>query len=1046
MNFHRPRSLLLCFGLLAGIVPLLPAQTLASISGQVRDSSSAPVANVSVAARNIDTGFERSARTDSSGRYVLLSLPAGHYTVRAEKADFRRQVREGIHVDEGAQIEVGFVLEVGPLRQEVTVSAPAAPLSASMDETAGVVSERQVRGLPLNGRSYDNLLTLNPSTVNYTSQKTGGIGISNSAVANAFAVDGRRPQENLFLVDGVEYTGSAEINMTPGGTSGLLLGVDAVREFNVVADTYTAQYGKRPGAQVSVITQSGTNNWHGTAYEFFRNSVFDARNFFDHGDVPGFGRNQFGASVGGPLRQDHTFFFLNYEGFRQHLGLSDVTLVPDDNARQGLLPGPDGTLVNVGVAPGVANLLRYWPVQNGPELGSGIAEAFSNPVQNIREDFGVARLDHIFSPRDSVNFSYTVDDSADRTPTANPLSLDVESLRNQVAALHETHVFSPDLLNDATVGFSRASYFYTGKPTVSGPGFVAGRPMSALVIGGSASPNTPTQITLAGSNNGSNLFATRNLFTYADTVSAVHGVHQWRAGLWLQRIQSNDQLALGQYGQATFTSLTAFLQGTVGTFTTVPTPTPLGWRSLEGAWFVEDAMRVTPRLTISLGLRHEFTNGWNEAHGRAGNFFFDSNGVLQTQPHVGSSVFAENNAKWLFQPRAGLAWDVFGNACTILRAGFGLYAGLQDALAYRLDQNAPFNTSIALHNVPVSSLNVIPGQTAPAGGIVSPAGVDPYLKTPMIATYSLRIEQQIAPQTTLTLGYVGSHGYHEIISADLNEPFPQILSSGGYYYAPGSPLANPQLGSTWTWISQGVSSYNAFQVDLNRRFARGFSLRGVYTWSKALDDGDTLNASAAANAPGLAMETRNLRLDWGLATFDVRQTASIALNYELPFHPGNRVLGGWSVESIFTARAGFPFTPELSFNPSNNGNTQNPVRPSWNPVFQGPVIVGTPNQYFNPNAFIVGPNGGYGDVARNALIGPGLSEWDLALRKDIPVRERLHAEFRAEAFNLLNRANFNTPNIVVFTSATAPPSSAAGVITSTTTTSRQIQLALKFLW
>ena len=1032
----------------------------------MRDASGRPVGGAVVSAREQSTGFRRSISTAADGRYVFLSLPAGQYELAAEKENFRRQVRQGITLDQGTRASADFRLQLGDLRQQVTVSGNISPLNTSMDETSGLVEQTQLRDLPLNGRSYDDLLTLNPSIVNYTSQKLGGVGISNSAVANAFAADGRRPQENLFLVDGVEYTGSAEINMTPGGASGLLLGVDAAREVNVLAGSYTAEYGKRPGAQVSVLTQSGTNDFHGSLYEFARSSAFDARNFFDQGSVPNFGRNQFGAALGGPVKRDRTFFFLNYEAFRQHLGLSDVTLVPDNNARFGLLPNPDGSFTNVGLAPGVAGLLDYWPVQNGPELGSGIAEAFSHPLQRIREDFGTARLDHIFSGRDSLNASYTVDDSADHTPTANPLSLDVESLREQVASLHETHVFSPGLLNDATAGFSRAAYFYTGEPAVPGPGFVAGRPMGALVIGGSASPNTPTQITLAGSNIGSNLFATRNLFTYADTLAGVRGRHQWRAGVWFQRVQSNDQLALGQYGQANFTSLASFLQGAIATFTSVPNPTPLGWRSLEGAWFVQDSIRVNSRLTVSLGLRHEFTNGWNEVSGRAGNFFFGSNGVLQTQPHVGSSVFASNQAGLLFQPRGGIAWDLFGNSRTILRAGAGLYADLQDALSYRLDQNAPFNTSIALHNANAGTLRVTPGAPAPAGFVVSPAGVDPNLKTPMVATYSLRLEQQIAPRTTLAVAYVGSHGYHELMSADMNEPFPTIcpaaacpasFPSGAYYYAPGSPLANPQLGPTWTWISQAVSSYNSLQIDLNRRFGRGLSLRGVYTWSKSLDDGDTLNASAAANAPGLAEETRNLALDWGPSTFDVRSAASIAVDYELPAGSGKRflghaagweqaALGGWSLESIFTARSGFPFTPELSFNPSNNGNLQNPVRPSWNPAFRGPVVLGRPNQWFNTNAFIVGPNGGYGNVGRNVLTGPGLSELDLALRKDVPIREGWRAEFRAEAFNLANRANFNTPNLVVFTAPGAPPSPAAGVITSTATTSRQIQLALKLIW
>ncbi|MGH9558398.1 MAG: carboxypeptidase regulatory-like domain-containing protein [Bryobacteraceae bacterium] len=1027
-------------------------QTLGSIEGTVRDASGAPLADAAVSVRNRATDGERMTHTDARGRYAVLSLPAGVYAARAAKAQFRASVRQDIRLDESARLSLDFTLQVGEMRQEITVSEATSPLGMAAENTAGLVNQGQIQQLPLNGRSYDNLLTLDPGVINYTSEKSNTTpGVSNSAVANAFSIDGRRPQENLFLIDGVEYTGSAEINMTPGGASGQLLGVDAVREFNVAAGAYSAEYGKRPGAQVSAVTQSGSNDWHGSVFDFVRTGAFDARNFFDRASVPNFGRNQFGGSLGGPVIKNKTFFFANYEGFRQHLNLSDVTLVPDNNARQGFLPtGAGGALADVGLAPGVADLLRYWPAQNGPELftasglPSGIAEAFSTPRQNIREDFGVARLDHAISARDSLNASYIVDDSGAHTPTANPLSLDIESLREQVVSLHETHVFSPAVVNDATAGFSRASYFYTGEPGISGAGFVEGKPMGALVIGGSASPNTPSAITPAGSNIGSNLFAARNLFTYADTVSGSRGAHQWSVGVWLQRVQSNDQLALGQYGQATFANLTQFLAGNIATFTTIPSPTPLGWRSLEGAWFVQDRIRVAPRLTLSLGLRHEFTSGWNESHNRAANFVYAPDGTLETQPHVGGSVFASNHAKLLFQPRAGLAWDVFGNYKTIVRVGAGMYADLQDALSYRLDQNAPFNTGLTLHNASVSSLHITPGAPPPSGAAISPAGVDPNLDTPMIATYNLRIEQRIAPGTVLSIGYIGSHGVHEIISADLNEPVPTSSANGTYYYAPGSPLANPQLGPTWTWISQGTSSYNALQIDLNRRLSRGLSLRAAYTWSKSLDDGDTLNASAAANAPGLVEETSDIRGDRGLSTFDARNAGSIAFNYDLPL--GGRFFGGWSLDGIFTARSGFPFTPELSFNPSNNGNAQNPVRPSWNPAFHGPVIVGSPNEWFNPNAFIVGPAGSYGNVGRDTLTGPSLSELDLSLRKTIPLGERWRAELRVEAFNLLNRANFSTPNIVVFTSATAPPSGTAGLITSTATSSRQMQFALKLIW
>jgi hypothetical protein len=1052
--------------LLVACVIACQAQNPASVEGAVKDHSGAAIQQAAVVVKDLETGVERRTVTDNSGRYIVLSLPIGDYSIRVQKQNFQPVVRNGIMLVIGQQATIDFTLELGELQQQVSVTEQAPLIGTSASETSGVVNERAVKNLPLNGRSYDQLLTLNPGIVNYTAAKTGGVGVSNSAVGNMFSVSGRRPQENLFLLDGIEYTGAAEINMQPGGTSGELLGVDAIREFNVLSDNYGAQYGKRPGAQVVVETEAGTNSIHGSLYEFFRNSAFDARNFFDRSSVPNFGRNQLGASLGGPIKKNKTFLFGNYEAFRQHLGLSNVTLVPDDNARKGFLPGPGGVLQHVGMAPGVEPLLSFWPAANGPELGGGIAEAFNSPVQTIREDFGTLRGDQIFSSRDTLSAGYTVDDSSDYTPTQNPYSLDIESLREQVASLRETHVFSPRVLNVAGAGFSRASYFYTGQPTVDTPGFVDGRPMSALVIGGNATPNTPSAITLAGSNNGSNLFITRNLFTYYDSVSIVKGAHQISVGAWFQRIQANDAEALGQYGQATFASLRSFLQGTITTFTAVPDPHLLGWRSLEGAFYFQDEIRLHPWLTLSLGFRDEFTNGWNEVSGRASNFVFGPNGILETQPRIGSSVFTENNAKFLPQPRVGLAWDPAGHGKTVIRAGFGMYHSLQDALSYRLDQNAPFNTSITLKNVPVSTLHIVPGEAPPSNSVISPAGVQADLKTPTIISYSLKVQQQIARDTVLSAGYAGSHGYHEIVSLDANEPFaticpaapcPASLPQGTIYYPPGAPLANPNLGSTWTWFSEGVSSYNALQIDVNHRFHDGLQLRGIYTWSKALDDGDTLNGSAAANAPGLVMDAQDLALDKGRATFDVQHAGAIDGTYELPFGRGKRFFGnhsgaadklasGWSLNAIATIHSGFPFTPELSFNPSNNGNAQNPIRPSLNPAFQGKMILRSPNGWFDPNAFIVPPNGTLGNLGRNTLDGPGLSEVDLSLFKDTKLWEKLDLQFRAEAFNLFNTANFNTPNLITFTSASARPSTTAGVITSTATTSRQIQLALKVIW
>jgi len=1042
------------------------AQGEASITGTVTDTSGASVSGAAVTVRNLENNLERKTTTDVSGRYTVASLPVGRYEVKADLPAFKSELRTGITLVVGQQAVVDLTLQLGEMKELVTVSGDASVVNTTTSQTSGLVGERQVKDLPLNGRSYDELVTLNPGIVNYTAQRSGGVGVSNSAIGNMFAVSGHRPQENVFLLNGIEYTSASEINLQPGGASGELLGVDAIREFNVATDTYGAEYGKRPAAHVSIVTASGSNQLHGTLFEFLRNSALDSRNFFDQGAIPPFRRNDFGGSLGGAPQKDKTFLFANYEGFRQHLALSDVTLVPDNNARSGFLPDSKGNLVNVGLAAGVAPLLALWPVQNGPELGGGIAQAFSHPLQSIREDFGTTRLDRIFSRRDSLSGVYTVDDSADVTPTINPLSQNLEDLREQVISLAETHIFSPTLLNTARFGFSRAGYVFTGVPTVAGPSFIQGDPTGALVIGGGTASNGASQLSPAGSNSGAHLYAARNLFTYDDDVNLSRGIHQISAGVWFQRIQSNDLMAQNQYGQASFSSLTTLLQGAVSSFSAVTTPTPMAWRSLEGAWYVQDSIRVRPHLQLTLGFRDEFTNGWNEATGRASNYLFGPDGVIETQPLVGHSVYTANNAKFLPEPRLGLAWDVFGHGKTVVHAGFGLYSALQDDLSYRLDQNAPFNTTLSLKNVKVSSLDFAPGAPLPSGGLIAPGGVQPNLYTPTVEAYTFKVEQQLEPNTVLSIGYVGSHGYHEIVSVDANQPFPTVcpaspcpatLAAGTIYYPVGAPLANPKLAYTTSWFSEGNSNYNALEVDVNHRFSHGLQLRGVYTWSKSLDNGATLNSSVAANSPGFVMNPRHIQGDWGLSTFDVRNVAAINGTYEFQVGRGSRFLrgvngwqdklvSGWSLTGIETLQSGFPFTPQLGFNPSNDGDTRNPVRPSYNPSFRGSIIQGGPNQYFNPNAFVAPVNGTYGNVGRDTLIGPGVAELDFSVLKNTIVTERLKLQFRAEFFNVLNTVNFNTPNTIVFTSATSPASPTAGVITSTSTTSRQIQFALKLLW
>jgi hypothetical protein len=1047
--FRLTAAIIILLGTL--LSPAARAQSGGSVSGLVSDSSGGTVVGATVTIRNRETGAERSVSTDDTGRYNAASLAVGTYDLKVEKPGFRSTSLTNVTLVVGQREAISFTLQVGDVHQTVEVPANPTVVAVTTEDTSGLVGERQVKDLPLNGRSYDQLLTLNPGTVNYTSQRAGSVGTSNSVVGNMFAVSGRRPQENLFLLNGVEFTGASEINNTPGGASGQLLGVDAVREFVVVKDTYGAEYGKRPGAQVSIVTASGTNQVHGALYEFTRNNALDARNFFDHGDIPEYQRNNFGGSLGGPLRKDKTFVFGNYEGLRQNLGLSNLSLVPDDASRASAMPS-------------IQPLLALWPVANGRELltstgaPSGIAEAFTNPLQAVREDFGTARFDQVFSDNDSFAAVYTADDSEAHSPTGNPFTLANISLREQVISLSETHIFSPRLLNKVTFGFSRGAFYFNTGTTVDLPGWIhAGQPVGAVVVGGGTTLNGASQITNGGTNAGSNLSAVRNLFAVSDQVTVTHGIHIFNFGGWLQRVQANDALAQDQYGQISFSNLQTFLQGQVSTYTYTPTYTPLAWRSLEGAMFAEDTIRLIPSFELRIGLRAEFTNGWNEAHGRASNYRFGPNGLILTQPVVGDSTFTDNHAKFLPAPRIGFAWSPFGSKKTVIRAGFGLYYALLDNLSYRLDQNGPFNTVFAVKNIPFASITP---ESTYSGAKIIPSGVQPDLRTPTVESWSLKVEREIFSNTSLSVGYIGSHGYHGLLSVDANLPAATICPAspcpGGYptgaiYYPANAPLANNAVWNTTHWLSEGISSYNGWEVDVNRRFGKSLQFRAVYTFAKALDDGDNMNTSVATNSPAFVANPLDPRADYGRASFDIRHVAVLNATYEVPFGRArkdwlNRLAGDWQVSGIQTLQSGLPFTPQLSYNPSNDGDTRNPVRPSVNPNFAAPVILGGASQYFDPNAFVQPLPGTYGNVGRNTLQGPRLYETDLSVAKRFAFGERLNLQFRAEFFNLFNHTNFNTPNPVVYASATGGPSPTAGVITSTATTSRQVQLGLKLLW
>jgi hypothetical protein len=1071
------------------------AQVTASISGKVVDASNTGVQGASVTVKSLETGAARTVTTGDDGDFRVLSVPIGPQQIRAEKTGFKTEVRSHINLAVGQNAVVNLRLEVGEISQEVTVVEETPTVNTTTSSVSGLVGEREVKDLPLNGRSFDNLITLNPGTINY-GLKSANTSTSNG---NTFSVAGRRPMDNLILLNGIEYTGSSQLAITPGGVSGDLLGIDAVREFNVQTDTYGAEYGKRAGAQVSVVTQSGTNAVHGSLFEFLRNSALDSRSVFAQTSyVPPFRQNQFGAALGGPIKKDRLFLFGNYEGFRQAQTQSSVSVVPDAQVRLGNFPNASGVFTPVAnLNKAMLPYFSFWPQPNGNELfvnglPSGTAFSYNNPKQTIHEDFGTVRSDYTIRDTDSLSASYTIDRGNSLIPLADPLFGSYSTLGMQVGTLQETHIFSPNILNTVRAGFSRAAFNLDSSLLGAFPSnlsFVTGAGPGGIVVNGGVTTTGLSGITSAGPNNAAGVWNRRNIFTYTDDLQISKGRHQISAGVWFQRLQDNEDSASRQLGQATFTSLTTFLQGTVSSFQVVPSASELGWRSLFGAWYVEDTIKLRSNVTLRVGVRQEFTTGWNEVAGRASNYITDANGVLVTAPRVGSSAYTENNATKLFSPRIGLAWDVFGNGKTAVRAGFGTYYSLIDDLSFLLNSLPPYNGSISSSGSLFSITPIVPGATVPPScgpgaptpcTTYAPQGVQANAKTPTVQEWNFSIEQQLNSNTALRVAYVGSFGYHGLLSVDPNDISAQICSSAagcqaggvaasgtpataanqshvsqGAQYIPVGTRPNPYLGAGFFWYTEGNTRYNALQTEVTHRLSQGLQFRANYTWSKNLDMNSGLTGAQSQNQSQMIMDRNDLRRDWGRSALNVTSQASMSARYELPLGHGKhwmnsaagleeKLIGGWQLNGITTLLSGFPFTPVIGANRSGDGDTRNPDRPSLNPSFTGPIVLGNQGQWFNPNAFVLPAIGTYGNLGRGVFNGPGLAEVDLSVFKNTAITERTTLQFRAEFFNILNHVNLGTPNATVFSGGAINAS--AGLITTLATTPRQIQFGLKLIF
>jgi hypothetical protein len=487
----------------------------------------------------------------------------------------------------------------------------------------------------------------------------------------------------------------------------------------------------------------------------------------------------------------------------------------------------------------------------------------------------------------------------------------------------------------------------------------------------------------------------------------------------------------------------------------------LNWRTLFASAYLEDTFHLFPNLEVRAGFRSETSTGWSEQQGRAGVYNF-TNGVIDTNPATQSNALTDNRALFLPEPRVGLAWDVFGNGKTSIRADAGLHHSLLDALDYRLDQAAPYNTVYSYANSTVAEPTGVPG-------LISPSTVATNLSTPFLLAYTLKIEQQIAPSTSLTVGYDGSQSRHQILSGDLNEPaFQQV--DGAIFY-PSTIKANPALANSTSWFSGGSGNYNALIVDLRHDLNHGLQFRANYTWSKNLDDGSAWNTSVSANTPAFVEVPSLPHLDYGPAATDVRHLAAFNATYQLPIGAGKTffattgkltgsLISGWALSTIANLQSGFPFSPQLGYNPTGSGDSRNPVRPNRNPAFNGRLYPGGSTaeraaQFFNPAAFSAPAAGYVGNLGRDTLNGPGFADWDLSAQKSMQLSEAARLQFRAEFFNILNHTNLQTPNEVVYSAGPTQGTTAnqdatvvlgsPGVITSAST-SRQIQLSLKLLF
>ena len=1082
------RLLVLC---LVSITSVVAQEAGGTIVGTVTDPSGAAVANVNVAIKNVATGVQRNSTTSADGVYTVPNLIPGTYEITVTFAGFATAAVQGVGLLAGERREVNVTMKLGQASEEVrVVSSEISDVQLASSEVRGVVDSHTVNELPLNGRDWTSLTLLQPGVAQVRTQKA--LGVSNDRPNRGLGTDvtigGNRPQGNNYQLDGVsinDYSSGA-----PGSVTGGVLGVDAVQEFSVVTSNAPADFGKTSGGVINAASRSGTNTLHGSAYEFIRNSKLDARNFFDTAKdasgnliVPPFKRNQFGATVGGPIVKDHTFFFADYEGLRQSLSQTNTITVPSANAHSGMLVAG-----NVTVDSKVVPFLKLFPLPSSPTTGDTGTFSFIGK-QVTSEDFATGRIDHRFSVADNLFGTYVFDTGQQQNPDVYNFKLIGNQSSRQTLALEESHIFTPTLVNTARFGFNRNRVIAFTTLSAINPaaadttlGFNPGLPVGIITVGSGVAQ-------FSGGLGAISAYRFHyNSFQFYDNVFWTRNKHSLKFGFYAERIQDNQfTQGASPNGLYTFGSLADFLQNIPVNFQTLlgTSRTPRDLRQSLFGGYIQDDYKIKSRLTLNLGLRYEMATVPTETTNQLSTLIH----FTDTAPHLGSPYYSNPTLRD-FAPRVGFAWDPLGTGKTSLRGAFGIYDVLPLPYEFQLLTllSAPFTEG--------ASTTVVAGDF-PSGGYpkanqasnLRNAYVEQIPHRSYVEQWTLNVQHEVVPNLTVIAGYVGSHGVHLPFHADeINDIQPMLTFAGYLWPGPGVtgtlPLFPNLKGQVSTVEWSTSSNYHGLNLSAIKRLSHGIQFQGSYTFSRSIDTGSSGIAGDTFGNSVSSLPLFNPQVRRGLSDFDVRHVGAIHAIWLVPnptdwSNVPKWFASGWQVGGIYTITTGLPFTPTLGGDPLGLGGLDLYAFPDrisgCDPVNSNFKANGL--HYLNLNCFTLptapasmmascktftgatspAPGGRVycsnllGNSGRNTVTGPGLQDFDFSLFKNNPVHrisETFNVQFRWEVFNIFNHANFNPPGPAarqVFAQTGALNN--AGLLTSPTiTTSRQMQFALKFMW